>query len=320
MAGARLFLPVADSMADTFERLADFRDLSAAGTGQLLANWAVLYLQALAPLIGTLAALGVGVGLLQSRFAVALKPLAPDLNRVNPGAGLTRILSIRTLVEQGKGLLKLSAVGYVAYREVAEIIPQSPNLMGMTAGMAVAELGSRLVSAMQNVGFALLAIGVLDYLYQHWEFRKSLRMTKQELKQDHKQQEGSPELKQRQRQRARELARHRRALKDVPTADVIITNPTHYAVALRYAAETDPAPRVLAKGTDLMAQQIKQMASQYEVPVLENRPLARSLYAAAEVGESVPEELYQAVAEVLAFVYGLRRQRRRSSSHTDSQR
>lgn len=217
-------------------------------------------------------------------------------------------------------MLKLSAVGYVAYREVAEIIPQSPNLMGMTAGMAVAELGSRLVSAMQNVGFALLAIGVLDYLYQHWEFRKSLRMTKQELKQDHKQQEGSPELKQRQRQRARELARHRRALKDVPTADVIITNPTHYAVALRYAAETDPAPRVLAKGTDLMAQQIKQMASQYEVPVLENRPLARSLYAAAEVGESVPEELYQAVAEVLAFVYGLRRQRRRSSSHTDSQR
>lgn len=310
MGGPRLYESLAGSMVETFSHLST-ADLTVAAVQARFTDWVVLSLQALLPICGAILAVGIALGLFQGRLTFSWKPLAPDFSRINPASGFSRMFSLRTLVEQGKGLLKLTIVGFVGYQEVTDLLPQIPNLLGQSVAAGIVALTSRAVTGLQTIGFALLALGVLDYGYQYWEFRKSIRMTKQEVKQEHKQQEGNPESKQRQRQTAREMARRRRALKAVPTADVIITNPTHYAVAIRYSAGKDAAPRVIAKGTDLLAQRIKVIARQHGVPAVENRSLARALYAGVDVDQGVPPELYLAVAEVLAFVYSLRRQQRR---------
>lgn len=300
-------------MAGSFSSLAP-TDLTPANVGDVLAPWGMVYLKAAMPAAAVVAAVGVVGGLLQSRLAISFKPLVPDFKKLNPATGFSRIFSGQTVVEQIKALLKLAVIGYIGYKEILATVPQVPNLLGLGVATAIPMVAGRMVGALQITALYLVAIGVLDYGYQYWSYEKSIRMTKQEVKQEQRQQEGSPETKQRQRAAAREMALRRKALKDVPTADVIITNPTHFAVAIRYKTGEDAAPRVIAKGVDLMAQQIKSLAAEHKVPVVENKPLARSLYAAVDVGKSVPPELYQAVAEVLAFVYSLRRQQRRSTT------
>lgn len=297
-------------MVETFSHL-DGIELTLDQVGQVTQNWLLLFAKAILPLVGVILVVGLAFGMLQGRFLFAWKPLAPDFNRINPLQGIARMFSLRTVVEQVKAIIKLLAIGYIGYREVALLLPQIPSLMGQHVAVGVAIIAEAVVSALQNIGFALVAVGILDYAYQYWEYLKSVRMTKQEVKQELKQQEGNPEVKQKQRQRAREMAMRRRAIKEVPTADVVITNPTHYAIALRYDPGKDAAPRVIAKGADLMAQRIKVIARQHEVPMVENRPLARRLYDTVPLGKAVPPELFQAVAEVLAFVYNLRRQKRR---------
>jgi flagellar biosynthetic protein FlhB len=285
-------------------------DLTQEGLLVLLTDWAIGMMKALVPFAAVLAVIGLLVSLLQTRFLVTLNSLAPKAERISPISGFGRIFSTNTVVEQIKGLLKLALIGWIAYAEVAALLRIMPNLLGQPVAVGVVAICTTLIDALMSIGYVLLAIGVLDYGYQYWSFRKSLRMSKDEVKREHKEQDGSPELKQRQRQTQREMARRRKALQDVPQADVIITNPTHYAIAISYAAGKESAPRVVAKGTDLLAQQIKTLARDHQVPTVENRQLARTLYATVEVGEPVPPELYQAVAEVLAFVYSLRRQER----------
>jgi flagellar biosynthesis protein FlhB len=308
--GPGMYEQMARAMTETFSGLSA-AELTLDRLGTVMQDWGLLFVRVLLPVAGAILGVGAAFGLLQGRLSFSTKPITPDIGRLNPGRGLGRIFSGQTVVETVKALLKLTLIGYVGYSQVAAMIPQVPNLLGQSVAMGVTVTVSRAVSALQTIGFGLVALGVLDYGYQYWEFRKSLRMTKQEVKQEHKQQEGNPELKQKQRQRARELARRRKALKEVPRADVVITNPTHYAVAIRYAPGKDSAPTVVAKGADLLALRIKAIAKKHEVPTVENRPLARSLFATVEIGKSIPPELYQAVAEVLAFVYSLRRQKRR---------
>lgn len=310
-AGPDLYEQIARAMTEAFAGL-QAEELTPERLGTVMQGWGMVLARALLPVAGAILAVGAAFGLLQGRMTFSTKPILPDFDRLNPGRGLGRIFSLQTVVETVKALLKLTLIGYVGYGEIAAMIPLVPNLLGQNVAMGVTGTVSRAISALQRIGFGLVALGVLDYGYQYWQFRKSLRMTKQEVKQEHKQQEGNPELKQRQRQRARELARRRKALKEVPRADVVITNPTHYAVAIRYAVGQDSAPTVVAKGADLLALRIKAIAKKHEVPTVENRPLARSLFATVEIGKSIPPELYQAVAEVLAFVYSLRRQKRRS--------
>ncbi|MDF2627625.1 MAG: flhB [Symbiobacteriaceae bacterium] len=312
MGGPNLYEQLARAMTETFGGL-NAGELTPDRLGALLQDWGLLFAKTLLPIAGAIIGVGVAFGLLQGQLAFSTKPILPDFSRLNPGRGIGRIFSGQTVVETLKSLLKLALIGYVGYSDVAALIPQVPNLLGQNLALGVVGTVSRAVSALQRIGFGLIALGVLDYGYQYWEFRKSLRMTKQEVKQEHKQQEGNPELKQKQRQKARDLARRRKALKEVPKADVVITNPTHFAVAIRYKAGTDSAPTVVAKGADLLALRIKAMAKKHGVPTVENRPLARSLFATVEIGKSIPPELYQAVAEVLAFVYSLRRQKRRQS-------
>jgi len=308
--GPTIYEALAGAMTETFTGLKPM-ELTADTAGEMAIHWAHVLIKAGLPVIAVILAVGVAIGLGQSGAAFSFKPLSPDFNKVNPVQGFSRIFSLRTVVELVKSLLKLGVIGYVAYSDIAELIPAMPNLMQANPAAGVAEIAVRAVNGLQRVGVALIVLGVLDYGYQWWEFRKSVMMTKQEVKQEHKQQEGNPEVKQKRRAKARELARRRKALKDVPLADVVVTNPTHFAIAIKYAAGEDAAPRIIAKGSDLLAQRIKVIAKQNAVPMVENRPLARALYATVDVGKTVPPELYQAVAEVLAFVYNLRREERR---------
>lgn len=284
--------------------------LTADSIGEVLQEWMLVYAKVVFPFVGILVIVGVVAGLLQTQFLVTTKTLIPNLEVLNPMQGLTRMFSLRTVVELLKSLAKLGLIGYIAYRDFIATVPSFPNLIEQGVRAGTEFIATRSIAALQSIGFGLLVLGLLDYGYQYWEFRKSLRMSKQEVKQEFREQEGSPELKQRQRQRAREMALRRKALKDVPLADVVVTNPTHYAVAIKYDPTQGSAPKVLAKGTDLLAQQMKKIAAENDVPTVENRSLARSLYATVEVGQQVPPELYQAVAEVLAFVFNLRRQKR----------
>lgn len=319
--GPSLYEALAGGMAAGLQGL-NPSDLTPAAAASALGMWAILYLKAALPVIGVILAVGLLTGLVQGNFLFSFKPLVPDFTRINPVTGLGRVFSLRTLVELLKGLLKLAVVGAIAYRDIAAALPDLLGLQRQSVAAGVAAMATLAVSGLQHIGFGLAALGVVDYGYQYWEFRKSLRMSKQEVKQEHKQQEGNPELKQKQRQKQREMARRRRALRDVPLADVVITNPTHFAVAIRYHAGDETAPRVVAKGTDLLAQRIKVIAKKHEIPTVEDRPLARTLYGTVDVGAVVPPELYQAVAEVLAFVYSLRRQQRQQgpvSSHSPRQ-
>ncbi|MFO7274498.1 MAG: flagellar biosynthesis protein FlhB [Bacillota bacterium] len=310
-AGGLSVAQVTGGMAGAFERLAPV-ELTPEDTAVLLQDWALVALRALLPVALVVVVIGVLAGALQTQFLFTVRTLVPRFSVLNPVTGLQRIFSLRTLTEVLKGLLKLVAIGFIAYRSVRDLVPQIPNLLAQTVPVGLAAIADMVLDAMLAVGLAYLAIGVLDYGYQYWEYRRSLRMTKQEVKQEIREQEGAPELKSRQRQRMRELAQRRRALKEVPKADVVVTNPTHFAVALKYVPAEDAAPRVVAKGADLLALEIRKIAQAHNVPLVENRALARGLYYDVEVGKLIPPEYYQAVAEVLAFVYSLRRQGRQA--------
>jgi flagellar biosynthetic protein FlhB len=285
-------------------------DLTVDSLSGLFQRYGLIYLKAVVPLAGVIVAVGVGLGLLQSGFLFSAKPILPDFNRINPASGLKRMFSLNTIVEMFKGLVKIVIVGYVAYRDIMATLPSTPRMMNQPVLVGITLIASRLVSALQTIGLALFVLGIADYGYQYWQFLQSVRMTKQEVKQEFREQDGSPELKSKQRQKAREMAKRRKAIKDVPTADVVITNPTHFAVAVKYVPEENDAPRVVAKGADFLAQRIKVLAKQNGIPMVENRPLARSLYAMVDVGKTIPPELYQAVAEVLAIVFNQKRHER----------
>lgn len=287
--------------------------LSSAGTASITEGslralftaqvWTVFRL--LIPLVGGTLLIGVAVAFAQTGPMFTTKTLIPDFQRIQPFAGLQRLWSAKTLAEAAKSLLKLAIVGAVIYASVHQIENQVAamatiplqGLPGMVGGM-VFHLG------IQTAVLMLLLAG-LDFAYQRFEFERSIRMSKEEIKEEMKSQEGNPQIRSKIRQRGRALAM-RRMMQQVPTADVVVTNPTHFAIALKYVAAEMAAPIVLAKGQDDMARRIRETAERAAVPMVENRPLARALYQAVDLGEAVPSELYQAVAEVLAYVYRLK--------------
>lgn len=261
------------------------------------------------PVLGVLLLTGILSSALQVGFEVSVYPLKPDLNRIDPIKGFQRLFSRRALLELLKALVKFGAIAYVAWRT---ILAETPNLI-MASQLpfpdALTPMSHTLYQVGLRVGILWLVLALLDYLYQRYEFEKSIRMSRYELKEEYKQTEGDPYVRQRQRQRMIEMAR-RRMLQDVRKADVVVTNPVTYAVALRYDRTRMNAPRVVAKGKGWLAQRIREEALRWHVPIVPNPPLARSLYAEVEVGHEIPTTLYQAVAEVLAYVYRLRRGRR----------
>ncbi|HLV26678.1 MAG TPA: flagellar biosynthesis protein FlhB [Gemmatimonadales bacterium] len=259
-------------------------------------------LGALLVVLAATAACGLVVGAAQGRGVIATKALEPSFKKMNPLANARRMVGVQPWAELVKSLLKLIVIGLAVYfslgaawEDVLALSQESP--------MAMLQVVKRYAARMLfTAGLAYLALAVADYLYQLWSFERSIRMTKQEVKQEHKQNEGDPMVKARLRSFGRQLLR-RKMFRDVPSADVVIANPTHIAVALRYDPTQAPAPTVIAIGERKVAERIKKIAFENDIPVIENRPLARALLASAQVGSMIPAELYAAVAEVLAFVF-----------------
>ncbi|MDA0745103.1 MAG: flagellar biosynthesis protein FlhB [bacterium] len=271
-------------------------------------EWGKVFFSVVGPIvliIGT-AALGVSVG--QVGFTLNEEAMKFNLNRLNPISGAKRILSKRSLVELVKNIFKIFIVGYVGYRTIGPAILQITLLADASVGAIFQYAGYMVFKVGLNTALILLLMAILDYIYQRWEFNQSIRMTKQEIKEEQKQTEGDPQVRMRIRSLQREAAR-KRMMDEVPNADVVITNPTHYAVAIQYDMDTMDAPKVVAKGQNLVAQRIKQLARDTGIPVVENKPLAQALFRAVEVGQGIPEDLYRAVAEVLAYVFRLKNRR-----------
>lgn len=240
--------------------------------------------------------------LAQVKWQFTSKPLQPKFSKMNPIKGLKKIISMQSLVELLKSIAKILLIGWLVYSTLKDQMGVIFLMYDMPLMQAISLMGSIVINMGLKISLFYMVIAGLDWLYQKWKFSEDMKMTKQEVKDEYKNAEGDPQIKGKIRQRMREVSQ-RRMMQAVPEADVVITNPTHYAVAVKYDAEAYDAPIVLAKGEDYLALKIKEAARESGVEIVENKPLARMLYANVEVGELVPPELYQAVAEVLAMVY-----------------
>lgn len=240
----------------------------------------------------------------QVKWKPTTKPMKPKFNKLNPISGFKRFFSVNSIVELVKSILKIGLVSYVVYSYLKKNMPPLYLFYDLSLQQGVAQVGVLVINLGLRIALWYMIIAVLDYVYQKMKFKKDMKMTKQEVKDEYKNQEGDPQIKSKQRQRMQEASR-RRMMQQLPEADVVITNPTHFAVAIKYDPDLYDAPYVVAKGADYLAQKIKETAKEHHVEIVENKPLARMLYANVEVGSVVPPELYQAVAEVLAFVYHL---------------
>ncbi len=257
---------------------------------------------ALAPFCIGIVALTVLVNGLQARGVVSVEPLRPKLSHVDPMAGLRRLLSVEALFNLLKAVLKLLVIGAIAWLVLRRAWPEVLSTTGAAVPVILGTTRSLAVRMAVLVGLVFLAVAALDYGFQWWRYERGLRMTRQEVIQEHRETEGDPAVKGRIRQLQRAMAR-KRMLASVATADVVVTNPTHIAVALKYDPLVLPAPLVVAMGERLLAQRIRELAHRAGVPVVENKPLARALFASAKVGQPVPPAVYVAVAEVIAFVF-----------------
>jgi flagellar biosynthetic protein FlhB len=258
-----------------------------------------------APILGSILIAGVASNFMQSGVTFSLQAIQPKLEKLNPLAGLKRIFSLRSTLELIKNLIKLAVIGYVAYRIILGEFESFFELVNQDIGQIFAFIGKICFQLCIKVGTVFAVLAVLDFLYQKYDYEKNLRMTKQEVKEEFKQSEGDPLIKSRIRSIQRQMAR-RRMLKDVPSADVVITNPVHVAVALKYEPGKNSAPIVVAKGMRKIAEKIKEVARLHGVPIVEKPLLARMLFKSAEIGDEIPVNLYQVVAEILAHVYKTR--------------
>lgn len=259
----------------------------------------------LAPLFGLLIIVSFASNVLQFGFGLFPKKLVPKFTQLSPASGIKRIFSLKSLVEAVKSVFKIIVVGWIAYGVMSGHLEEFPALVDLDVGQILVFLGQVAFKIAFYVCLALVLLAALDFLYQRWQFEENLKMTKQEVKDEHKQAEGDPKIKGRIRSLQREVAM-RRMMEAVPDADVVITNPTHLAIALRFDSENMIAPRVIAKGADHVAERIRGIAAEHNVPLVENKPLAQALYRMVDLGDYIPAELYRAVAEVLAYVYRLK--------------
>jgi flagellar biosynthetic protein FlhB len=249
--------------------------------------------------------LGIVLNIVQAGFLLTGEPLKPDLNRINPISGIKNLFSKKSLFNLIKNILKLILVAYLAYKNISESYKQILSSGNIGTEKLFTFFGAFIKSLVTDIVVAMLILAVVDYVFQKREYKKNLRMTKQEVKEEFKEMEGDPQIKSVRRQKQRQLSISR-MMANVPTSTVVVTNPTHIAVALRYESNRDQAPLVVAKGADLLANKIKEIAKENKVPIIENVELARTMYKDVEVGEYIPYELYQAVAEILALVYRLK--------------
>ncbi len=277
------------------------------GNISLLVNKGVyFYLLTMAPVALTIVVIAVGVSIAQVGFKISAKALEPKFNKLNVFKGIKKtFFSSRSFVEAAKSLLKLIIIGSFVYFILSDYVYDSSKLVSFSIFSIVSYMLDAAYSLVWKVALLFAVLAIFDFAYQKFKFNKDMMMTKQEVKEENKQTEGDPVVKSRIRKIQLETAR-RRMMQSIPDADVVITNPTHYAVALKYDMGNDSAPKVVAKGVDTLAQKIKSIAKENGVPIHEDKELARSLYKYCDVGDIIPQQLYQSVAEILAYIYRLK--------------
>lgn len=241
----------------------------------------------------------------QTRFLISKENIKFKFSKLNPLAGIKRMFSIRAIVEVLKNLIKITILGYVIYSSIIDSLPQVPKLVSVDLTSGINFITTSIMAIVKSVVIAFLAISAFDFLYSWWEYEKNIRMTKQEVKEEYKQLEGDPQVKGKIKERQRAVSMTR-MMQQVPKADVIIRNPTHYAIAIKYDIEKDNAPMVLAKGKDEIAMRIVKKAEEYKINIVENVPLARALYSSTDINREIPLEFYEPVAEILAWVYRIK--------------
>ena len=264
----------------------------------------IIMAKILAPILLIIVICIIAVNYFQVGSVFTAKPLMPNINKINPAEGFKRLFSKNAFVEMLKSIFKIGIIGFIIYDYLIDNYKMLPELLNMNMENTVIFIGNTIISIGIRAAVVLLILAVFDYYFQIWNYEKEIKMTKQEVKDEYKLAEGNPQIKSKIREKQRQLSL-RRMMAEVPSADVIITNPTHFAVAVKYNEAVSEAPLVIAKGKDLIADKIKETAKQNNVPIVENKPLAQALYKSVEIGGQIPVELYKAVAEVLAYVYSL---------------
>ncbi|MDS4012401.1 MAG: flagellar biosynthesis protein FlhB [Defluviicoccus sp.] len=279
-----------------------------------LLPWALIDLvlavgRLVAPILGLMLLVGIGLGVAQVGLLWAPDKVAPKASRLSPLAGIKRILSLSGVAEFAKGLVKIGIVVFVFLSVTLPLLPHIDALAAIAPAAALARLHDFAVRFAGATAAVIAVLAVVDYLFQRLMFLKQMRMTRQEIRDEHRDSEGDPHIKARIRQLRTQRARQR-MMAAVPQADVVITNPTHYAVALKYDMEKMAAPKLVAKGTDLVARRIRELAEAHDVPIVENPPLARALHGSVEIDGEVPPSHYEAVARVIGYVMRLKQGRR----------
>jgi flagellar biosynthetic protein FlhB len=302
-AGTSLYAHMLTLTREAFVTMGDV-EFSLAGMQHLYTRYLTHLATMLLPLLLTTFALTLGCHLLQTGFLFSLNSLAPQWSHVNPAQGLRCLFSVQGLNELVKSLPKIGLIGYVSYRTIMAEVESFVMLSARDVGSIVQYMGQSTLRVCVRTASVMVGLAVFDYAWQRWQFEKSLRMTKQEIKEESKAQEGDPHIKARIRSIMREMAR-KRMMQGVPNATVVVTNPTHLAIALVYRREEMVAPQVVAKGAGYIAERIKAIAQEQAIPLVENKPLAQQLFKMVDIGETIPGALYKAVAEILAYVYRL---------------
>ncbi|MBE6081742.1 flagellar biosynthesis protein FlhB [Sporanaerobacter sp. PP17-6a] len=304
--GGRIFSNYLEFLEEVFSLISNPTDIF------LESNFKVGFLKVIVEFLGAILPIGL-ISLLsgllinyaQIGFLFTTKPLKIKLSRINPIEGFKRLFSKRAIMELLKSIIKVVIIGYVAYNFISNNLNTIINLPGLEMIPAIKSMSSIILDFAMKIAGVLIALAFVDYFYQWREYEKNLMMTKEEIKEEYKQTEGNPQTKSKIRETQRRLARSR-MMQEVPKADVIITNPTHLSVALKYDAEKYSAPYLIAKGADNIAFNIRKIGKENDIPIVENKILARTIYENVEIGETIPDDLYEAVAEVLAYVYSLK--------------
>ncbi|WUR12423.1 flagellar biosynthesis protein FlhB [[Empedobacter] haloabium] len=279
---------------------------AAAWMGDLL----LALLTILAPLLLALVVVAVLVNLAQTGPIFSFHPIKPDINRLNPVTGFKRVFSMRTLFEAFKSCIKLAILTTVVYFALRELVPGLVGLPGTEAKAYLRVLVGLCAALLVKLLFTHLVIALLDLGFVRWEFAKRMRMSKRDVKDEHKNREGDPRIRSRIRELRQQMLKRSKAVSKVPDADVLITNPTHLAVALSYRHGTSGAPQVVAKGAGDLARKMREVAARHQIPVVQNRPLARTLFREVDFDGYVPEKLYPQIAKIMVWVYAMRDARR----------
>jgi flagellar biosynthetic protein FlhB len=266
---------------------------------------ALVLIKATAPLFVIAIVSGLIVGYAQVGVIFTVETLSFKFSRLNPLSGLKRMFSLNAFVEMVKAIVKIIIIGFIAYSFLNGEKTNIINTINMNITNTAIYTLKITIDLAIRICVALIIMGAFDFGYQWWEYEKNLRMSKEEIKQEYKQMEGNPEIKSKIKQKQRQISM-RRMMQQVPKADVIITNPTHYAVAIKYDAKVSDAPVVIAKGQDFIAHRIKEVAKENNVEIVENKLLARTIFDTVDIGKAIPQDLFQAVAEILAFIYSLK--------------